>query len=74
MSCDFPRCECLCHPDDCAFLEKNRIGKGKTMNDEVSKEHVLKAEAGKIGVQPPKKEEQQEGGTDNACPPVKEEN
>lgn len=44
------------------------------MNDEVSKEHVLKAEAGKIGVQPPKKEEQQEGGTDNACPPVKEEN
>lgn len=33
MSCDFPRCECLCHPDNCVFLDKNRK-KGRTMNDQ----------------------------------------
>lgn len=39
MACDFPRCECMCHPNNCVFLEKNRISnkKGNLMNEQVNK-------------------------------------
>lgn len=34
MACDFPRCECMCHPDDCVFLEKNQLRfRGNRMNE-----------------------------------------
>jgi len=34
MACDFPRCECLCHPDNCLFLEKNSLKhRGLTMKN-----------------------------------------
>ena len=42
MSCDFPACECMCHPDNCVFLEKNRR-KGKIMNDQMVQEPVVDA-------------------------------
>lgn len=39
MECDFPRCECMCHPDSCVFKEENRK-KGRIMNDQVVQETV----------------------------------